>query len=693
MRTLPRASSENNLDTLSTRKTQHTRVRNQLSVQTKVGAVSFNFLSDQRSELTTGKGFLLVNLSNHLLMGSQDFGTGNPGVVSSHHRCPSLILLADVLSESERTLVLVGVLELTTGVDTNDTTLGTFDLVDLVHCLLILVGDDLVGSVHSLTILTSLETPLNVFGWGLLQVVIDMGESVLLDVGDTDVLVGVNITDSWDEFTSEDVDQSRFTGTVRTNDGNTGTKRTLEGDVGNLWLGGTWVLESHLVDTNDSLGLGLDTLKETWLGELELDLRSTKLVVGLGLWALLDEFPQVTSVSLELESLVVDDVLANVVQETGVVRNDDRCARRVLEIFLKPLDVLDIQMVGRFVQKENIWSLENGTAKSQLHLPSTRKSGDQVVDHIVGETELLQSRLDLLLGGLDTDLSQLLHGPGNGGLFGIGRVEIVLNEHSLNLTLLGETFDLFVVDGTHKSGLSGTVRSAKTISLATLQTEVSLIEKNLSTIGQVESTVAKILTLLVISFTLIFLLSTWRSTLSESIDHIFCVLVANDSSNVWLEVLDPADGVGNLLIDELTSYGGDVSEYWLELEGILVLAAKDVLEDIQDSGDVTSVGYFRDLSVSTNSTDTLEGVKSLLGLFTRLRISQVVVVLVESWHQLWQESSDNVRVLDQLAHVVNNDSRLSLDSGLTLVETTIQKRNHDGQSGLVNVSDESGSTK
>lgn len=119
--------------------------------------------------------------------------------------------------------------------------------------------------------------------------VIDVCESVLLDVCNTDVLVGVNITSGWDELSSQHVDKSGLSSTVWTNDGNTGSEGALEADILNLWLWSTWVLEGHLADTDNGLGLCLDTLEETWLWELELDLRGTKLVVALGLWVLLDE--------------------------------------------------------------------------------------------------------------------------------------------------------------------------------------------------------------------------------------------------------------------------------------------------------------------------------------------------------------------------------------------------------------------
>lgn len=85
---------------------------------------------------------------------------------------------------------------------------------------------------------------------------------------------------SWNDYLpAQYVDESRFASTVRTDDSNTRSKRDLEGDIADLRLRRARILESHLVDTDNSLGLGLDTFEETWFGELELDLRSAELVV------------------------------------------------------------------------------------------------------------------------------------------------------------------------------------------------------------------------------------------------------------------------------------------------------------------------------------------------------------------------------------------------------------------------------
>ena len=282
VRSLPRASGKDSLDTLATGQTAHARVGDQLGVEAKVGAVGLNLLADQRAELTRGQGLLHVDVGNHLLMRGQQLVTGQPDVVGRHHGRPALVLHADVLTESARALVLVAILELSAGADANDAALGALNLEDLVHGLLIILGDDLVGAVHGLAIFTSLESPLDVLRRSLVQVVIDVGESVLLDVGDTDVLVLVDLTLGGDELASEHVDQGGLASTVGANDGNTRAQRALEGDIGDLGLGGAGVLERHLGGTQDGLGLRLDTLEETRLGEGELHLRGAELVVGPG---------------------------------------------------------------------------------------------------------------------------------------------------------------------------------------------------------------------------------------------------------------------------------------------------------------------------------------------------------------------------------------------------------------------------
>lgn len=77
----------------------------------------------------------------------------------------------------------------------------------------------------------------------------------------------------------------------------------------------------HLEQT---LLLGLDTFEERWVGELELVvLGSLERVVRLGLRDLLNELLEVTAISAQFEAVQVEYVGDSVVEETGVVRDDD----------------------------------------------------------------------------------------------------------------------------------------------------------------------------------------------------------------------------------------------------------------------------------------------------------------------------------------------------------------------------------
>ena len=693
MGALPSGSSKADLDTLTTGKTAHTRVRNKLSIETELLAVVLNLLADELTEVTGLDGLGTIDLSDHLGVRANELSTGDPGVVGGGHDDPLLLLGdSDVLTKGERTLVLVRVLELAARVDGDDLALGVLDPEDLVHSLLILLGDLGVGTIHSLAILTSLETPLDVLGRSFIEMVIDMGERMLLDVGDTDVLVLVELTRSGDKLTGEDVDQGGLSGSVGTDNGDTGSERTLEVDVRDLRPGGTGVLEGHVLDLDDGLGLGLDTLEETRLGEGEVELRGTELVVRTSRRNLLGEGLEVTTVTLKLEALVVDDVLADVVQETRIVRHDDGSARRVLEVGLEPLDVLTIHMVGRLVEKENIGLLEHGTGKSQLHLPTTRERGDGSIEHILVEVELEELATEIGVGNLDTVLAELVDRPAGDGLLGIVGIEIVLDEHGANLRLLGETLNLLVVDSAHEGGLAGTVGTAKTVTLATLEAEMGLVEQDLCTVGQVEGAVAEILTLLVIGIVL-DLSGTGKGTLAELIGGLLGSTFGEDSGVVRNGVLSPDGNLLLLLVDQRTGNVGDVVEDGLELGELGgVLGSNDLLENLEDDRGFTSRGRLGDNAV-LDVTDTGQSLDGVLDLAAGLGVGDVLVVLGETRHELGQERSNDIGILDKLAHVVDNDSSLSLDDGVTLSETTLEERDHDGEGRGVNVLDEDGGTE
>ena len=104
-------------------------------------------------------------------------------------------------------------------------------------------------------------------------------------------------------------------------------------------------------------------------------------------------------------------MLDDVVKEFAVVRDDDRCARRGNEVVFEPLHVLDVQVVGRLIKKEDIWLLEDGTGKRELHLPATGERGDGSSELLFSESELQHGVLGLIFGDLDIALLQLHLSP------------------------------------------------------------------------------------------------------------------------------------------------------------------------------------------------------------------------------------------------------------------------------------------
>lgn len=158
----------------------------------------------------------------------------------------------DVLGRTEgleRDLVLVGLLELLPGQDLVDQPLLAFDddHSSVLHLLRLLLGDDAVSLGHLLQIFTSLVTPEHVLERGLVEMAIDVVESVLGDVTDDQVRVLPDLTALVGLHVScEELDEGRLSGTVGSEDGDTGREGDLERDVEQLLDGLGRVLEANL---------------------------------------------------------------------------------------------------------------------------------------------------------------------------------------------------------------------------------------------------------------------------------------------------------------------------------------------------------------------------------------------------------------------------------------------------------------
>lgn len=686
----PGTCSQDQLDLLTSGETLDSGVRDDLSLESEQHALGLNLLSGKGSELTGLEGLLEIDLGNELLMGLDDLTSWQPGVVGGHHWSPGLALHTDVVSEQPGNLILVRVLELSSGVDRKNLSLRSLNSEDLVgHGLLILLGDDTRGTVHGLSVLTSLVSPLNVFRWSLVDVVVQVNEGGLRDVCNSQVRVSPDVSRSWDELSGENLDECRLSSSVWSDDGNSRGQRALEGDVRQLWLCGTWVLEGHVVDLDDRLLLGLDSLQETWLWESELLLGGSKLVVRLGGWHLLDELGQVTLVLSELESLVVDDVLDDVVKETGVVGNDHGSDVLLSDKeVLEPFDVLDVEMVGGLVEEENVCLLQHGSGESQLHLPTSGETSDRLVEEFLAESDGGKHVLGILGG--HTDISGALGVGGDevqSSDLSLRLVDVVLDVDGLELISRWESVDLSVGDSPHESRLSGSVWSTESVSRSSDETQVGSVQQNLGTVGKGELAIAQNITLL-----LLFLVS-WRTSTDVG-DRLESVLLGDldglllrhhrgqvgDSVLVELHLLEV---VVNL--SKLTDDGGN------EREGLLVSLVglgNNALQGSQElwHGVLGGDGWVHG---SVSLQRLLRSSNDISGLWIGHTLEGLLQVSLEGTHE-WSEQTG---VLDQLGHVVDNDGGLSLDWSLSRVETTGQERGHDGERWGLHLLDEGSSSE
>jgi hypothetical protein len=98
------------------------------------------------------------------------------------------------------------------------------------------------------------------------------------------------------------------------------------------------------------------------------------LVCGLQLLVALRLLRQelVVVAGVEPEALVPDlgDLVDRDIEEVAVVRDQQKRVRIVLQVFLEPVARLEIKMVRRFVEQQQVRLLQKQLGKRQAHLPS-----------------------------------------------------------------------------------------------------------------------------------------------------------------------------------------------------------------------------------------------------------------------------------------------------------------------------------
>ena len=336
--------------------------------------------------------------------------------------------------------------------------------------------------------------------------------------------------------------------------------------------------ERDVLGLEDGLGARLDALERARHGERELHLRVVDREVGLGHGALLDELVEVARVALEAHVLVVDHVREHLVEELGVVRHDERrdvLALRAREEVAEPLLLLDVQVVRRLVEEQEIGVQEHGARERELHLPAARQVADGLVDELLRELHLEELLADLLAAERRED--RLLEAEVDRRRVRVRAVDVVVDEAGAELHELlgaGEAREGTRRDGAHERGLAAAVVAEEAVDAAAAHVEVRRVEQDLAAVGELELDITQDLALALGDVELDLALGHALLGLVHELfgDGRALLLVGEDGREVGLAGLLPlehVEGLGDALVRR---EGRDVGEDGLEALGDVVQA-------------------------------------------------------------------------------------------------------------------------
>mmetsp|Transcript_29452 Transcript_29452/g.61678 ORF Transcript_29452/g.61678 Transcript_29452/m.61678 type:complete len:939 (-) Transcript_29452:64-2880(-) len=685
----PHARREHDLNLLPARKRRDLGVGPELSLKVEAVQVLLNVELGQLlcRDATRLEGDALIHLHHQLLQRWPDVVL-RPllvAVVSPLHAqkrvlCHPRVVVNRVLAADELHLVLVSFLSLTPRAQ-------LLDLADLLPNQLLLILRELEEVLGlALAVHAAREAPLEVADWRLLEVVLNVVESVLSDVREAHVRVARDLAPALAlvrlELADKHLDHGGLAGSVDANDGDTRRHGDLDGDVVQRVSVAGRVAVRAVDHLHERLGLGGDTLKHARVGEREGDVLALEAVVSRRLGDQLHELRKVALVHLELAVLlVVNAILGDVVKEDGVVRHDhggDLLLREILDVLGQPRDAVHVDMVGRLVEQQQLGLLEHGAGERQAHAPATRERTDRAVDEDVSEGARAHHVDDLLLGLLNQERVLLDELPAN--LVRVSRGHIAL--HVDGADLLGEALDEVRRDGAHERGLTRTVGSDQTVALATLELEVRVVQQHAVTVCERKLAVAEDLQVVVVLLDLLLLAGTklLRGDLEE--------LLAKDDG------LRLRDGRAQVRNDHLGLAGaalgeqrcGDLGDPLGDLVRLVRVSGENLGQDgLHLNGRAVDFGRLE------GAESNLHGVERLAALLTDFGHRDLLRALRKLGNQLGSEVSDVGWVVDQLEHGVDDDGGLAHHVHIALdAQATEEDRHDDGKGGLVDGSDVGG---
>merc|ERR1719460_916561 len=698
VRVLPHARAENDLDLLTARQALDGRVARRLLVEAEVHQVLLHALARQHLALEPGSHRLLLVLTldqRQVTHGDHDI-TGNPDRIFHGLELELHLVLLHLL-----------LLVLTPGEDrfNNDGFGLLFRLLAHLECVGRGIDEELLLNCHFLGVGFRFELnillvvvprePLeDVLRRGLRQMLLKMLECMLRDVSKTQVRVTVDFALSSLELSDQDLDSSGLPSTVRTDDSDAGNTRCLEVNVEDGRRSPGRVLECHFRQLHKRLGLRLHPLqragdRERELHHVVLELE-VALLLGVSLDELLEHHALVPAELTELAILEIDDRVAHLVEEAGVVRSGDH--RSVLaherpQPVLQPLDVRNIQMPGRLVKHKKVRFHEQRRTQLHLHFPAAGVGGH---DHasvgrtvaadtprLIAEPDLLERGCALLGSHLRDFLVHVVHrvfDPLDTGqvdvqdrealsvLPDLPLLNLVLHEDSAQLVSLRKPVDLLVSDRTHERRLTAVVRPEQAVELVLLQVQARGVEQRKGPVRETELGPGQIRTGAVLPL------------LDLRLRRHLALRQNRGNSGCELRIVHRA-GKGSRPLRLLPAQGERQAN---ADAGAVVQAAVPIRDAVRRQIPVD--GRFRHLDFLNFLDDPGQFIVRTLAHSTCFRITDALLLLLKERLHLGDERAHFARLLHELAHVLNDDATLALDVHAVKVQPTDHDRDEDSES-------------
>ncbi len=178
-------------------------------------------------------------------------------------------------------------------------------------------------------------------------------------------------------------------------------------------------------------GLGLEAR------DVLFHVRTLRLLLLVGLLLLGQTFgtsPLEGAVAAAIESdpalLDMGDVIDHGIQKIAVVGNQQQGAGVTLEPVFKPQNGVEVQVVGRFVEQQQVRGAHQCLRQVQAHTPATGETADLTLHLFVGEAQPGQQLASACVGGITVGAVELRMQTGLSGTvlrgFGLGQRALYL---------------------------------------------------------------------------------------------------------------------------------------------------------------------------------------------------------------------------------------------------------------------------